>query len=50
MFKEKFDVNSHFVEDQPGNFRESIRVNDDSLELLNWYPKDRLKDYINSLK
>lgn len=50
MFKEKFNVNSHFVEDQPGNFRESIRVNDDSLELLNWYPKDRLKDYINSLK
>jgi len=50
MFKEKFDVNSHFIEDQPGNFRESLRINNDSLKLLNWKPKDRLKYYINNLK
>ena len=50
MFKEKFDVNSYFVEDQPGNFRKSIRKNNDSLDLLGWKPKDRLKEYINSLK
>ena len=50
MFKEKFDVNSYFVEDQPGNFRKSIRKNNDSLELLGWKPKDRLKEYIDSLK
>jgi len=50
MFKEKFDVNSQFVEDQPGNFRKSIRINDDSLKLLNWSPENRLRDYINSLK
>ena len=50
MFKEKFDVNSHFIEDQPGNFRESLRINNDSLKLLNWKPKDRLKNYINNLK
>ena len=49
MFKEKFDVNSHFIKDQPGNFKESLRVNNDSLKQLNWEPKDRLKDYINSL-
>ena len=49
MFKEKFDVNSHFIKDQPGNFQESLRVNNDSLIMLNWKPKDRLKDYINSL-
>lgn len=50
MFKEKFDVNSHFVEDQPGNFRKSIRINDDSIKLLSWSPENRLRDYINSLK
>ncbi len=50
MFKEKFDVNSCFIEDQPGNFRMSIRKNNDSLELLDWKPEDRLKVYINSLK
>ena len=50
MFKEKFDLNSHFVEDQPGNFRKSIRTNDDSIKLLNWSPENRLRDYINSLK
>jgi UDP-glucose 4-epimerase len=50
MFKEKFDVNSYFIKDQPGNFRKSIRKNNDSLELLDWKPEDRLKVYINSLK
>lgn len=35
--------------DQPGNYRETLRVNSDTQYRLNWKPQDRLKDYINSL-
>jgi len=49
MFKERFNATSEHIEDQPGNYRETLRVNDDLIEKLNWQPKDRLKDYINSL-
>ena len=50
MFKKKFNVNSYYIDEQPGNFRESLRINNDCLKLLNWKPKDRIKDYINNLK
>lgn len=49
MFKKRFNVTSVFIDDQPGNYRETLRVNDDSINKLNWNPQDRLKDYINSL-
>ena len=29
MFKEKFNVNSTYIPDQKGNYRETLRVNDD---------------------
>ena len=49
MFKEKFNTTSVYVDDQPGNYRKTLRVNDDIIKELNWNPQDRLKDYINSL-
>ena len=49
MFKDKFDTTSEYIDDQPGNYRETLRVNDDLIKQLNWKPQDRLLDYINSL-
>ncbi len=48
-FKERFDVKSIHIPDQPGNYRMTLRENDDSIKLLNWTPKDRLKDHIKNL-
>lgn len=42
--------NIEYVEDVPGNYRETLRVNDDAINRLVWKPKDRLKEYIQSLK
>ena len=50
MFKTKFNVDSINIPDQPGNYRETLRENDDTLKLLNWHPKDRLKSHIENLK
>lgn len=49
MFKEKFGAECVYLPDQPGNYRITLRENDDSLKKLNWKPSDRLKEYINSL-
>lgn len=49
MFKERFvDVNPKFVQSVGGNYKWGKRANND-VEKLDWFPKDRLKDYINSL-
>ena len=48
-FKESFDIDSINIPDQPGNYRKTLRENDDTLKLLNWSPKDRLKDHIKNL-
>ncbi len=50
IFKRKFNVDSISIPDQPGNYRETLRKNDDTLKLLNWHPKDRLKSHIENLK
>ena len=50
MFKEKFpQIESLYLPDQPGNYRKTLRENDDTLERLGWKPQDRLRDYIQSL-
>ena len=49
MFKEKFNAKSISLPDQPGNYRETLRENDDTLDKLKWKPSDRLKEYIDSL-
>ena len=50
IFKLKFDyIEPVYLPDQPGNYRKTLRKNNDTLERLNWKPKDRLKEYIESL-
>jgi UDP-glucose 4-epimerase len=49
MFKEHFGTESTYIPEQPGNYRKTLRENDDTLERLGWEPQNRLKDYINSL-
>lgn len=38
-----------YVQDVKGNYRETIRINNDAIDRLGWKPKDQLKEYINSL-
>ena len=50
LFKEKFpQIESIYLPDQPGNYRKTLRENDDTLERLGWKPEDRLREYIQSL-
>ena len=49
MFNQKYGIDSIDIPDQKGNYRETLRVNDDLIKLLNWQPKDRLKEYIENL-
>ena len=47
MFKELTGVNCVYLPEQKGNYRETLRENNDSLDKLGWAPKDRLSHYIN---
>ena len=49
MFRERFGVEFINIEDQSGNYRVTLRENDDSLNLLGWKPTNNLRDYIFSL-
>ena len=50
FFKEKFpNIKSVYLPDQPGNYRKTLRENDDMLDKFGWKPTDKLKEYINSL-
>jgi UDP-glucose 4-epimerase len=49
IFKQKFKVDKIVLPDQPGNYRITLRENDDILQRLGWSPSDKLKDYINNL-
>jgi UDP-glucose 4-epimerase len=48
LFNERFGVQSINIPNQSGNYPETLRINNDMLELLKWMPKDRLKQHINS--
>ena len=50
MFNKQFDVSSINIDNQPGNYRQTLRINDDMIKKLNWSPQDRLNDYITGLK
>ena len=50
FFNDRFNVSYINIPDQPGNYKETLRENDDTLKLLNWSPKDRLEQHINNLK
>ena len=49
MFRERYGCDHVYIPDQKGNYRETLRDNDDTLEILEWKPEDRLKEYILSL-
>ncbi len=49
MFQQKFGSDCTYIPDQKGNYRQTLRENNDMLERLNWKPEDRLKEYIDSL-
>ena len=38
-----------YVDNQKGNYQETLRISDEAIDLINWKPKDGLKDYIQSL-
>jgi UDP-glucose 4-epimerase len=50
MFKERFGCEKTNIPDQKGNYRETIRLNDEALNRLGWKPKKDLKTYILNLK
>ena len=50
MFNQRFEITSINIPNQPGNFKKTLRKNDDLLDLLNWQPKDRLKSHIENFK
>ena len=49
MFNSKFDCKAAFIDDQNGNYRETLRKNDKAINELNWEPKHNLEDYIKNL-
>lgn len=50
MFKERYpEIQSKFLPDQAGNYKITLRENNDALNRLAWFPKDRLREYILSL-
>jgi UDP-glucose 4-epimerase len=49
LFKDKFGADKIYIPDQHGNYRKTLRENDDTLNRLDWKPKDRLNGYIQSL-
>ena len=49
LFKNKFGVGCVNIPDQEGNYRVTLREKNEALELLDWEPSDRLKEYIENL-
>lgn len=49
MFVEKFGCKKEYIPQQNGNYKETKRENDDAIKKLDWYPTDKLREYIKSL-
>ena len=49
MFIEKFKCEKVYIPNQQGNYRETIRINNDAIERLGWRPTDKLGKYIKFL-
>ena len=49
IFMDKFTCGKIYIPEQKGNYRMTLRENLDAVERLGWEPKDRLKQYVNSL-
>lgn len=48
-FCNRFETSIKYVKDQKGNYRETLRKGNLALVALGWKPKDKLKEYINTL-
>jgi hypothetical protein len=49
MFQQKYGCGIKYIRDQRGNYRVTLRENNDAVERLDWTPQDRLADYIATL-
>ena len=49
MFEARFNCKSTNIADQKGNYKFTLRENDDMLNELNWKPEDRLKNHIDNI-
>ena len=49
MLVEKFECKKQYIPNQKGNYRETLRENNDAIERLGWKPSDKLRQYIQSL-
>lgn len=49
MFRERFNCEAIYIKDQPGNYRKTLRENNDTLLALGWKPQDRLYEYVMNL-
>ena len=50
IFKSKFNISEPvFIGNQQGNYRETLRKNNDAVDTLGWNPSDKLENYILSL-
>jgi UDP-glucose 4-epimerase len=49
MFIERFSCVKVYMTEQKGNYRETIRVNNDAIDRLGWSPSDKLENYIKKL-
>lgn len=51
MFNKRYEnrLQKIHVPDVKGNYRETIRINNDALNILNWKPTDKLQKYIQCL-
>ena len=50
MFTEKYpSIQFEYIQEQKGNYRETLNTNKDAIDRLGWKPQDKLEDYIKSL-
>ena len=49
MFKQKYGVEKIHIPDQHGNYRKTLRENNDAIERLGWKPSRSLTEYIANL-
>lgn len=42
--------NRKYVDDVKGNYRKTLRLNNDTIDRLGWQPTDKLKSYIDEIK
>jgi UDP-glucose 4-epimerase len=45
-----FRADKVYIPNQQGNYRETLRINNDAIDRLGWQPTDQLPEYIKNLK